>query len=108
MYVAGRGEQLTHRLMWELMVGPVPADRVLDHVKARGCVNRHCASIAHLEVVTIQENTLRGETLPARNAAKTHCDSGHEFDQLNTRFASDGSRACRECHRDSDRRRRAS
>jgi HNH endonuclease len=103
MYVAGRGQQLIHRLMWELLVGPIPEALVLDHL----CRVRHCASIAHLEVVTFRKNILRGIAPPAVNTAKTHCSNGHEFDLLNTRFNRDGSRTCRACHRDSERRRRA-
>jgi len=41
-----------HRLAWELFVGPIPADRQIDHL----CQNRQCVRPDHLRVVTQQEN----------------------------------------------------
>jgi hypothetical protein len=96
--------RLVHILMWEMFEGPVPDGLELDHVKARGCVNRHCASIAHLEPVTHRENVLRGDTIVARNAAKTECDNGHPFDLFNT-YYDRGRRGCLTCRRARDRNR---
>lgn len=95
-----------HKVMWEMFEEPVPDGLHLDHVAARGCHNKHCASIAHLEPVTQRVNLLRGATLVAANAAKTHCDSDHEFDLINTYISPGGSRQCRTCHRDNERERR--
>lgn len=67
----------------------------LDHL----CRNRGCINPDHLEPVTCRENLLRGQTFQARNAAKTHCPHGHGYDEGNTRFNKDGSRACRSCER---------
>lgn len=94
-----------HRVAWEMFEGPIPPGLVIDHVKARGCVNRHCAAIAHLEPVTDRENLLRGDTVNAANASKTHCIHGHEFSEANT-FGK-GRRRCRICHREQGRARRA-
>ncbi len=58
---------------------------------------------AHLEPVTNRENVLRGETVAAAAAAKTHCIRGHPFDAANTRIRTDGARECRTCRRDYDR-----
>lgn len=91
-----------HRVAWEMFEGPIPPGLVLDHVKARGCVNRHCAAIAHLEPVTNWENLHRGNTVNAINAAKTHCIRGHEFSEANT-FGGEGRRRCRQCHAKSRR-----
>jgi hypothetical protein len=85
-----------HRLAWELEYGPIPAGLQLDHVKARGCLYRHCANTAHLELVTPRENVMRGDTLAARNAAQIRCIRGHIFDAVNTAFTVDG-RVCRAC-----------
>jgi hypothetical protein len=86
--------RLAHRAFYELLVGPIPAGLQLDHL----CRVRHCVNPEHLEPVTARVNTLRGDTLPARNAAKTECDHGHEFTPENTYFhAKKGARCCRAC-----------
>jgi hypothetical protein len=89
-----------HRASYELVRGPIPLGLTLDHL----CRNRICVHPGHLEPVTIRENVLRGKTLPARNAAKTHCDHGHPFDDGNTYITPMGKRQCRACNLDARRR----
>lgn len=85
---------LAHRLSYEIFRGPIPKDRVLDHL----CRNRKCVKPDHLEPVTILENIRRGE-----RATKTHCKSGHEFTPENTYISTDAkgrhARRCRTCGR---------
>lgn len=70
----GRFEKdLAHRVSYRRSVGPIPEGLQLDHL----CRNRRCVNPEHLEPVTGRINTLRGETLPAMNAAKTECIHGH-------------------------------
>lgn len=88
------------RVMYEVQVGPIPPGMELDHVKSRGCTSTACCNPAHLETVTGRENKLRGDTVAARNAAKTHCPQGHLYDEANTYYSPDGSRLCRACHRE--------
>jgi hypothetical protein len=83
-----------HRVAYEYLVGPISDGLQLDHL----CRNRRCVRPDHLEPVTSRENLLRGDTVNARLAAKTHCDSGHPFDEVNTYRAPDGTRHCRKCH----------
>jgi HNH endonuclease len=83
-----------HRVSYEMTYGPIPAGLQIDHL----CRVRHCANPAHMETVTPRVNTLRGKTVPAANAAKTHCINGHEFTPENTRIYR-GWRCCRACHR---------
>lgn len=45
-----------HRAVYECVVGPVPDGMILDH----RCRNRACCNPAHLEPVTVVENTKRG------------------------------------------------
>lgn len=95
-YVRFHGKTvLTHRFMFEQIVGPIPVDLVLDHL----CRNKPCGNILHLEVVTDRVNTLRGIGLAALNARKTHCKRGHEFTNENTYVDKYGQRNCRACGR---------
>ena len=91
---------VAHRVAYELLVGEIPAGLTLDHL----CRNTRCCNPAHLEVVTIRENVLRGDTIPARNIAKTHCMHGHELSGRNLYVRPDGRRQCRECKRIWERR----
>lgn len=106
VWVDGKYRRI-HRVMWEMYEEPIPDGLVLDHVKDRGCTHKNCASVAHLEPVTNQVNVLRGDTIPAAHAAKTHCDNHHKFTEANTYLAPDGARNCRACRREADRRYKA-
>lgn len=90
-----------HRHVYNLLVGPIPEGLVLDHL----CRVHNCVNPTHLEVVTVGENTRRGTGPVARNAVKTHCASGHAFDELNTYRYSRGRR-CRTCNTEAKRRER--
>ena len=82
-----------HRWAYEDVNGPIPEGYQLDHI----CRNRICVNPAHLEVVTPQQNTLRGQSFAAVNARKTHCPQGHTYDLFNTYVDLDGRRRCRAC-----------
>lgn len=82
-----------HRASYEILVGPIPDGRQLDHL----CRVRHCVNPAHLEPVSSGENTLRGVSFAAVNAAKDCCPSGHLYDEANTRIYR-GRRYCRTCN----------
>lgn len=84
-----------HRFSYELHKGPIPPGLQIDHL----CRNRYCVNPEHLEAVSQRENLLRGKTVPAEHAAKTHCPSGHPYDVANTYIAPTGERHCRECRK---------
>lgn len=47
--------RLGHRVVYQLLVGPIPDDMTLDHL----CRNTACINPAHMEVVTRSENVAR-------------------------------------------------
>lgn len=83
--------QQAHRVVYELLVGPIPAGLQLDHL----CRVRSCVNPAHMEPVTNHENILRGES-GIKNAMKTQCPQKHPYNLANTRFHK-GKRYCRVC-----------
>lgn len=94
--------QVAHRVVYTLLVGPIPDGLTLDHL----CRVRHCVNPAHLEPVTRGTNVLRGIGPAALNAVKTHCPAGHEYNEVNTYIDSLGQRTCRSCHRVAEAARR--
>ncbi|WP_352237126.1 HNH endonuclease signature motif containing protein [Lentzea sp. NBRC 102530] len=102
-YFAGPDDRnaLAHRVAYRTLVEAIPPGLDLDHL----CRVRRCVNPAHLEPVTRRTNLLRGETVVAARAAQTHCVNGHEFDAANTYIRSAGTRDCRACHRNRERRR---
>ena len=85
-----------HRYAYERWVGPIPEGLTIDHL----CRVRHCVNPDHLEAVTNRENILRGETIAAAYAARTHCLQGHPYDEENTYVPPRGGRReCRTCRR---------
>lgn len=98
--IGGRNTAV-HRAVYEYFNGPIPNGLKLDHVNARGCRSRLCCNVAHLEPVTQHVNLLRGKTLTAVNAAKTHCPRGHEYtaENLSAWARRHGGRVCIICVR---------
>jgi hypothetical protein len=92
----GRGTRQTHRLAYETLVGPT--SMMLDHL----CRVTLCCNPLHLEPVSNQENSRRGncgKKTGELQRAKTHCPSGHEYSEENTRVNVAGERECKECRR---------
>lgn len=93
-----------HRVLYELLVGPIPDGLHLDHldhtndptcVGGSECLHRRCVRPDHLQPVTQAENNRRGSGW----AKRTHCKYGHEYTPENTRQDKRGGRVCRECER---------
>lgn len=98
----GTPSRLSHRIAYELLVGPIPDELELDHL----CRVTLCGNPSHLEPVTHRVNARRGYSPMGLNAARSHCRRGHLFDEANTRIYRN-KRICRACLRDKKRKSRA-
>jgi hypothetical protein len=93
--IAGRMLR-AHRVVWEVLVGPIPDEMQLDH----RCRNTGCVNPDHLEVVTGRVNILRGFGPAGRNARRDQCAAGHDLTDpanLYRNRARPTSRDCRLC-----------
>ncbi len=104
----GNRSSRAHRVSYEMHVGKIPDGLVIDHL----CRVRSCVNPAHLEPVTNRENLMRGQTLTAVNAGKTHCPRGHEYTEENTLIRNNwrygtSERICRPCRAEVQRGYRA-
>ena len=82
-----------HRVVYELLSGPIPEGLSLDHL----CRNPSCVRPDHLEPVTHAENVRRGAA-GENQRAKTHCPRGHEYTPENTyNNPRRPNRACQAC-----------
>lgn len=93
----GKRQLMTHRVVYEALVGPIPDGYFADHL----CRNPACQNPLHIEPVPPSVNSLRGNA-GAHLKSRTHCPKGHPYDEKNT-YALGGRRYCRECGRVSAR-----
>lgn len=106
-----------HRVVYELVIGPIPDGLDLDHTCHNEdptcgggvCEHRRCVNPAHMEPATRAENVMRGKSLIAELARRTHCPQGHPYNEANTWTSPNktGGRQCRICNRDKARAARA-
>lgn len=87
-------QRRSHRFSYEAAKGVIQDGFKIDHL----CRTRCCCNPAHLEAVTPKVNTLRGESIQAKNAKKTHCVHGHELTDENLLISKLPMRVCKVCH----------
>jgi len=94
-YVFGKQLRRTHRVMYELMYGPIPEGMLVCH----RCDNPSCMNPSHLFLGTSADNNrdcvAKGRHI-SPNKLKTHCPQGHEYNEANT-YNSNNRRYCRTC-----------
>lgn len=90
---------LAHRFSYEMLIGKIPYGLTLDHL----CKKRNCVNPTHLEPVSLGENSIRGDSPPAINKRKTHCNKGHELSGDNLLRDKNGWRKCSICTRNNRR-----
>lgn len=87
-----------HRWLFEFKNGPISSGLFCCHK----CDNPKCARPDHIFLGTQADNIAdcirKGRHSSNRNAEKTHCPSGHEYNENNTRLVNLGRR-CRTCER---------
>jgi hypothetical protein len=97
----------THRMIYELLVGPVPPGCVLHH----RCRHKWCCNPAHLQAVPQAENLALDAAVSGPRPHKrprTRCRNGHELTEANVRWHTIHgvrSRCCRICENAAARRR---
>jgi len=100
--VGGRVRK-AHRVIYELLRGPVPPNYECDHL----CRVPWCVNPDHVEVVAHVENVRRGAArwVPGeRQRAKRRCPQGHHYTKANTYIHPvSGGRWCRTCDREKKR-----
>lgn len=98
--IAGRRRSiLAHRYFFTALHGPVPDRLELDHL----CRTHACVNPVHIEAVPHIVNCRRG-VVGINSRSKTHCPSGHLYDQDNTYILKrTGERRCIACSRERSR-----
>ncbi len=87
-----------HRWSYEFFQKKIEKGKELHHL----CKNKLCVSPYHLKEVTHRDHMLLDDTIPGRNAKKTHCVNGHSLADCIRK--DNGNRNCRQCNNEARRK----
>lgn len=95
-----------HVAVAEAFLGPRPVGALVRHIND-DCLDNQPDNLVYGSRVDNAQDAIRNGRNPFLN--RTHCPRGHEYSEENTHVSpTSGHRQCRRCHRDAERRRRAS
>ena len=108
VYVRGGQKAKVHQLVYLAFHGPIPPGSEIDHGDHDKQNNRptNLEAVTHVENMRRAWRTGRMNVPESLNKQKTHCPSGHPYDEQNTYVAPNGWRQCRICRRQHDLKRR--
>jgi hypothetical protein len=97
--LCGKVTARAHRVAWELQnAKQIPAGLTVDHL----CRNPRCVNPAHMEIVPMGINVMRGTGVASRNRDKTFCPKQHPLsgENLHIKKSKYGfARRCWSCER---------
>lgn len=98
---------LVHRLVHDLLIGPIPDGETVDHQchdpavcapsNSTECLHRRCVDYTHIKAMVQRDNNMRGGSPMAVKARQTECIRGHALAGDNLYITSEGRRHCRAC-----------
>ena len=92
----GGREYRAHRVMWEMVEGPIPNGMFVCHT----CDTPRCVNPRHLFLGSARDNNVdRENKRRGFNSRRTECAQGHPFSDENTGRDPSGRRFCRECRK---------
>lgn len=92
-----QGHEYAHRVAWMESRGPIPEGLSIDHL----CRNRRCVNPAHMELVTLAENTRRNLSPTMFASQSGTCTRGHDLTAPGSTYKNGkGTQICRVCFRD--------
>lgn len=97
-FLNGRRE-VAPRVAWLLAGHALDPSLTIDHL----CRNTRCVNPAHLELVTMRENVLRGTSPAAQLSRRLACKQGHPYTPENIRWRGT-TRVCKTCEREHSHR----
>lgn len=99
--------EMTHRVVYEAEVGPIPPGLTIDHLRPP-CSSKRCCNVKHMEVVTRGENARRGSFFNPHIQSQREspcCVAGHPWSDENTAYTKKGHRRCLACAKRRNRER---